>query len=117
MALYAICLFLFSSATHTHTRLRFLFSLFFSISAPPSPSYTARTIQSNDNNDNNSIEQINQTELFSARFYGLWRNYKMPMKMPKSTYLRLRGAYLGYNSFDYAMEYRPDAHWGKDNKT
>lgn len=50
--------------------------------------------------------------MFTARFTGLWRNYKMPETISKSSYLRLRGAYMGYNSFDSAMEEWPDASWG-----
>lgn len=36
----------------------------------------------------------------------------MPEKISKSTYQRLRGAYMGYNSFGGAMEYWPEARWG-----
>lgn len=53
-----------------------------------------------------------KSALFSARFFGLWNDYKMPKIMRKSSFLRLRGAYLGWNSLDYAMENRPVAHWG-----
>lgn len=36
----------------------------------------------------------------------------MPEKISKSNYQRLRGAYMGYNSFGGAMEYWPEARWG-----
>lgn len=56
-------------------------------------------------------------KLFAARFTGLWRSYKMPETMSKTRYQRLKGAYLGYNSFDgIAMEYWPEARWGNQNK-
>ena len=54
--------------------------------------------------------------LFTARFTGLWRGYKMPETISKSAYQRLRGAFMGYNSFDGAMEYWPEAQWGNENK-
>lgn len=56
----------------------------------------------------------NQNTLFTARFTGLWRSYKMPETISKSAYERLRGAYLGYNSFGSAMEYWPEARWGNN---
>lgn len=37
----------------------------------------------------------------------------MPETISKSNYQRLRGAYMGYNSFDGAMESWPEARWGK----
>lgn len=41
----------------------------------------------------------------------------MPETMSKTRYQRLKGAYLGYNSFDgIAMEYWPEARWGNQNK-
>lgn len=52
--------------------------------------------------------------LFTARFAGLWRSYKMPETMSKSAYHRLKGAFMGYNSFDGAMEYWPEAQWGNE---
>lgn len=51
-------------------------------------------------------------KLFTARFSGLWRNYKIPETISKSAYQRLKGAYMGYNSFDGAMENWPHARWG-----
>lgn len=56
--------------------------------------------------------QNKRNKLFTARFTGLWRNYQMPETISKSAYQRLRGAYMGYNSFDDAMEHWPDARWG-----
>lgn len=64
---------------------------------------------------NNSMKQPNKrmnTHCFTARFTGLWRSYKMPETISKSAYQRLRGAYMGYNSFGGAMEYWPEARWG-----
>lgn len=54
--------------------------------------------------------------LFTARFTGLWRDYKMPETISKSAYQRLKGAYMGYNSFDGAMEYWPEARWGNEKQ-
>lgn len=72
------------------------------------PKETYKTIQ---------IPNKRTNTLFTARFTGLWRSYKMPETMSKSAYQRLRGAYMGYNSFDGAMEYWPEARWGnKPNK-
>lgn len=50
--------------------------------------------------------------MVTSRFADLWRNYKMPETMPKSSYLRLKGAYMGYNSFGDQLEYWPEAQWG-----
>lgn len=55
--------------------------------------------------------------MVTPRFADLWRNYKMPETMPKSTYLRLKGAYMGYNSFDDQLEYWPEAKWGNTKHT
>lgn len=35
--------------------------------------------------------------------------------MSKSSYLRLKGAYMGYNSLGDRLEYRPEARWGNTN--
>lgn len=41
----------------------------------------------------------------------------MPETMSKTRYQRLKGAYMGYNSFDgIEMEYWPEARWGNQNK-
>lgn len=40
----------------------------------------------------------------------------MPETLSKSAYQRLRGAFMGYNSFDGAMEYWPEARWGNEKK-
>lgn len=39
----------------------------------------------------------------------------MPETISKSAYQRLKGAFMGYNSFDGAMEYWPEARWGNEN--
>lgn len=44
----------------------------------------------------------------------MWRDYKMPDTISKSAYQRLKGAFMGYNSFDGAMEHWPEARWGNE---
>lgn len=61
----------------------------------------------------NEYQQFSKkARMFTSRFADLWRNYKMPQTMSKSSYQRLKGAYLGYNSFGDSLEYRPEAQWG-----
>lgn len=62
----------------------------------------------------NRIQKPNTNKLFTARFTGLWRSYKIPETISKSAYQRLKGAYMGYNSFDDAMEDWPEARWGNE---
>lgn len=51
-------------------------------------------------------------KMFPAKFDRMWRDYNMPERISKDRYLRLKGAYLGRNSFDSSMEYWPVARWG-----
>lgn len=37
----------------------------------------------------------------------------MPAQISKAEYRRLKGAYMGVNSFDNALENWPIANWGK----
>ena len=62
----------------------------------------------------NWIQKPNTNKLFTARFTGLWRSYKIPETISKSAYQRLKGAYMGYNSLDDAMENWPEARWGNE---
>lgn len=62
----------------------------------------------------NWIEKPNTNKLFTARFTGLWRSYKIPETISKSAYQRLKGAYMGYNSFDDNFEDWPEARWGNE---
>lgn len=53
--------------------------------------------------------------MFTPRFSDLWRHYKMPQTMSKSSYQLLKGAYMGYNSFGDKLEHWPEARWGNMN--
>lgn len=54
------------------------------------------------------------TNWISARDakYRLWPGVKIPTSIPRRRYNRLKGAYMGLNSFDWQLELWPKAHWG-----
>lgn len=71
---------------------------------------TTTTIVNNPNKQTKT-----QKQNISARNagYRLWPGVKIPHSIPRRRYNRLKGAYMGFNSFDDPMELWPKAHWGK----
>lgn len=53
---------------------------------------------------------------FTARYFRYWPEMQIPeyekSEMSGRNLLRLKGAFLGYNSLDPPMELWPDAKWG-----
>lgn len=59
---------------------------------------------------------FNERVAFTAKYFRYWPEMRMPeyekSEMSGRNLLRLKGAFLGYNSLDPPMELWPDAKWG-----